>query len=68
MRPPMLSQSIVLSSSGELEGVPNACVINRDTLLSIPKDAVDTVPLGPLGVIKRRELDQALRYSLDIQS
>jgi len=53
---------------GELEGVLDACVVNCDTLLSIPKDSVDTVPLGRLGVIKRRELDQALRYSLDIQS
>jgi hypothetical protein len=36
-------------------------------VVTIPKAILDDDPVGHLGLEKRAALDQALRYSLDIQ-
>jgi hypothetical protein len=41
--------------------------VNADNLLTVPKSWVDTDPVGVLGPTKRRELDRAVRYALDIR-
>jgi mRNA interferase MazF len=51
---------------GPAEGLPEVCVINCDTIVTVPIDALDRDPVGYLDEIKRSELDQALRYALDI--
>ena len=51
---------------GPDEGLPEPCVINCDTIVTVPVDALDRDPVGHLHEIKRSELDRALRYSLDI--
>ena len=51
---------------GPDEGLPEACVINCGNIVTVPVDALDRGPVGQLGEIKRSELDQALRYALDI--
>jgi mRNA interferase MazF len=51
---------------GPDEGLPEACVINCDTIVTVPVDSFDRDPVGCLEEIKRSELDRALRYALDI--
>jgi mRNA interferase MazF len=51
---------------GPGEGLPEPCVINCDTLASIPQSSLDPQPVGVLSLSKRAALDRALRYSLDI--
>jgi mRNA interferase MazF len=51
---------------GPDEGLPELCVINCDTIVTVPVDALDRDPVGHLDEIKRSELDRALRYALDI--
>lgn len=51
---------------GPSEGLPEPSVINCDTLLTVPKRALDHEPVGSLGVETRAALDQALRFALDI--
>jgi mRNA interferase MazF len=51
---------------GSDEGLPQPCVINCDTIVTVPIGALDRVPVGRLDEIKRAELDRALRYALDI--
>jgi mRNA interferase MazF len=53
-------------SIGPDEGLPEACVINCDSIVTVPVDAFDRSPVGRLDEIKRSELDRALRYALDI--
>lgn len=52
---------------GKAEGLPEASVINCDSLVTIPKDLLDAEPVGRLELRGRIGLDQALRYALDIQ-
>ena len=52
---------------GPEEGLPEQSVINCDNLVTIPKDRLDPELAGRLDVAGRVRLDQALRYSLDIQ-
>ena len=51
---------------GPDEGLPELCVINCNTIVTVPVDALDQDPVGHLDEIKRSELDRALRYALDI--
>lgn len=51
---------------GPNEGLPETCVINCDTLASIPQSSLDPERVGVLDFSKRVALDRALRYSLDI--
>jgi len=51
---------------GPDEGLPELCVINCDTIVTVPVEALDRAPVGHLDEIKRSELDRALRYALDI--
>lgn len=49
------------------EGLPAASVITCDNLITIPKDLLDDDASGHLDLTGRVQLDQALRYALDIQ-
>ena len=51
---------------GPDEGLPEPCVINCDTIASVPKDVLDPNPVGVLDMSQRVALDRALRYALDI--
>lgn len=51
---------------GSSEGLTSASVIACDRILTVRKGALDPKPIGRLGRAKRAELDQALRYALDI--
>ncbi len=51
---------------GTEEGLPEACVVSCDNLVTLPIDVLDPEPVGRLGAAKRAALDQALRYALDI--
>ena len=51
---------------GPEHGLPEACVVNCDNVITIPVDDLDDEPVGHLDEITRARLDQALRYSLDI--
>lgn len=53
-------------SIGPDEGLPEPCVINCDTIVTVPVGALDGRPVGQLDEVKRSELDRALRYALDI--
>lgn len=52
---------------GPDQGLPAACAITCDSLLTIPQTALDPVPVGRLGEVERAYLDRALRYALDIR-
>lgn len=52
---------------GPDEGLPEACVISCDNLITLPKATFSEPPVGHLGVETRARLDRALRYALDIQ-
>jgi len=49
------------------EGLPATGVINCDNLVTVPKVWLDRERSGRLTRAKRVQLDQALRYTLDIQ-
>jgi len=51
---------------GPEQGLPEACVISCDNVITIPIDDLDDQPIGHLDEITRARLDQALRYALDI--
>ena len=51
---------------GPHEGLPERSVISCDNLLTVPVASLDELPVGQLGLAARIELDQALRYALDI--
>ena len=48
------------------EGLPEPCVISCDNIMTVPIADLDPEPVGRLAEVKRAELDQALRYALDI--
>ena len=52
---------------GADEGLPEACVVSCDNLVTVPTVDLDIDPVGDLGLEKRAELDRALRYALEIQ-
>ncbi len=52
---------------GVSDGLPEASVISCGNLLTIPTEDFDRAPVGRLSLEKRVQLDQALRYALDIQ-
>ena len=49
------------------EGLREPCAITCDTILTVPKGALDPQPVGRLDEVKRAQLDRALRYALDIR-
>ena len=51
---------------GTEDGLPQPSVISCDNILTVPITRLDGDPVGRLGIVKRAQLDQALRYSLDI--
>lgn len=51
---------------GTDEGLPQPSVISCDNLITVPIALLDADPVGQLDTIKRAQLDQALRYALDI--
>ncbi len=51
---------------GPERGLPEACVISCDNVITVPIDALDDRPVGHLDEIARAALDRALRYALDI--
>ena len=51
---------------GPEQGLPEACVINCDNVITVPLDDLDDEPVGHLDEITRARLDQSLRYALDI--
>jgi mRNA interferase MazF len=52
---------------GPDEGLPEACVISCDNLITLPKATLSEPPIGHLGLETRAKLDRALRYALDVQ-
>src|SRR2546428_4799896 len=50
---------------GPEEGLPKACVVNLDTLTTIPKHTL-TEPIGPLPPGKLAAVERALRFALDL--
>jgi mRNA interferase MazF len=52
---------------GPEEGLPEPSAITCDNVITIPSDLLKRSPLGHLDLAARIELDQALRYALDIQ-
>lgn len=51
---------------GPEHGLPEACVISCDNVITIPIVDLDDQPVGHLDELTRARLDEALRYSLDI--
>ena len=51
---------------GVEDGLPEPCVINCDNILTVPVTDLDPQPVGRLSETVRADLDQALRYALDI--
>ena len=52
---------------GSEEGLPEARVISCDNMVTLPITSLTSRPVGRLTPAKRAQLDQALRYALDIQ-
>jgi mRNA interferase MazF len=50
---------------GAREGLPKACVVNCDWLVTIPKDAL-VERTGTLSATKMRQVDDALRFALGL--
>ena len=48
-------------------GLPESSAISCDNVITIPSDLLERAPMGHLDLAARIELDQALRYALDIQ-
>ena len=51
---------------GREHGLPEACVVNCDNVLTLPIGVLDDRPIGRLDEASRAALDRALRYALDI--
>lgn len=51
---------------GPHEGLPQACVVNLDSVLIIPKRMLER-PLGSLPPHKITEIDQALKFALGLE-
>jgi mRNA interferase MazF len=52
---------------GPDQGLPAVSVIACDSLMTIPRAALDPAPLGKLGEVERAQLDRAIRYALDVR-
>ena len=52
---------------GQSSGLPESSVISCDNLITIPTVLLDDDPVGHLDLQTRADLDQALRYALDIR-
>ncbi len=50
---------------GPEESLPKACVVNLDTITTIPKHTL-TEPIGPLPPGKLAAVERALRFALDL--
>jgi mRNA interferase MazF len=53
---------------GRTEGLDRASVINVDNVLTVPKELLESTPIGDLGGTASRRLDAALRWALGIHS
>jgi mRNA interferase MazF len=53
-------------SLGPEEGLPESCVVNLDSVLTIPKRTLER-PIGSLPPHKVIEVDQALRFALGLR-
>ncbi|MGB7860491.1 MAG: type II toxin-antitoxin system PemK/MazF family toxin [Acidimicrobiia bacterium] len=51
---------------GPAHGLPDKAAINCDNIVTIGKHRLDPRPVGRLDDVTRAQLDNALRYSLDI--
>lgn len=51
---------------GPAQGLPEESVINCDTVITVAKDQLSGGPVGRLDLRTTIQLDQALRYALDI--
>lgn len=51
---------------GPEHGLPEAGVITCDNIITVPKASLDPEPVGVLSLGKRAELDQALRFALEV--
>ena len=51
---------------GPDEGLPEACVISCDNVITVPLSDLDERAVGHLDENKRAQLDRALRFALDI--
>jgi mRNA interferase MazF len=51
---------------GPTHGLPDECAVSCDNLITVPKVDLDAEPVGLLDELTRANLDQALRYALDI--
>ena len=54
-------------SLGPDEGLRDECVVNCHGLMTVRKSDLDPSPVGRLSNEKLRELDEALRYALEIR-
>jgi mRNA interferase MazF len=52
---------------GPEQGLPAVSAITCDNLLTVLQTSLDPEPVGRLDGVKRAQLDQALRYALDIR-
>jgi mRNA interferase MazF len=51
---------------GLQHGLPERCVISCDNVITVPFEDLDPEPVGHLDDHTKAQLDQALRYALDI--
>ncbi|MBI5157720.1 MAG: type II toxin-antitoxin system PemK/MazF family toxin [Acidimicrobiia bacterium] len=51
---------------GPGQGLPEDGVITCDNIITLPKTSLDRGPIGALSIKKQAELDQALRFALEI--
>lgn len=52
---------------GPGEGLPKACAISCDNIVTVAQSCLDSRPVGGLDDVQRARLDRALRYALDIR-
>ena len=52
---------------GPAQGLPEESVINCDTVITVAKGRLSDKPVGHLDLRATIQLDQALRYALDIR-
>jgi len=52
---------------GKREGLPKPCVASMDSIHTVPKEALDDEATGELPSRRFRELDDALRFTLDVR-
>lgn len=52
---------------GKRDGLPQTCVVNTDNVATIPKARLES-KIASLSALKRAELDEALRFSLGLDT